>query len=148
MNDDVSTSVTGGDLNTLWRVANVMLPQVTNAYKYPIEEIHKINAEAKDDMYGKVHPWWTTVGCLLERAMFDTSASLINTQYALNRAVDAYAYVDGNNAKDLTKVGQELEQIIKREGGKDQKIESGLPDGYTGPNFNQPDSWSEAHEDD
>ncbi|MFD0559990.1 hypothetical protein FB566_3971 [Stackebrandtia endophytica] len=148
MSDDIPTNVTGGELNTLWRVANIQLPSVENAYTEPITEIHKVNGDPNDQKYGRCHPWWSTVACLLERAMFSTSGSLYATQVALNRAIDAYTRVDGNNAKALTKVGEDLEKILTKEGSRDDLVERDLPKDYRGPNFNQPDSWSEVHNDD
>lgn len=146
MNDDIPTNVTGGELNTLWRVANIHLPQIENAYNDPLSEIHKVNGNADDQKYGKCHPWWVAVACELEQAMFYTTGSLYGVQVAMNRAIDAYTHVDGNNAKDLTKVGEDMEKIIKSEGS--EEVERGLPDGYDGPNWSLPDSWSEEHDDD
>lgn len=146
MNDEIPTNVTGGELNTLWRVANIHFPKIENAYNEPLKLLHSVNGKADDQKYGKCHPWWTTVACLLERAMFNTVGSLYSTEVALNRAIDAYTRVDGNSAKDLTEIGEDMETIIKSEGS--EKVEWDFPEDYDGPNFNQPDSWSEVHEDD
>ncbi|GAA4921387.1 hypothetical protein LX16_4943 [Stackebrandtia albiflava] len=145
MSDDIPTDVTGGDLNTLWRVANIHFPRVENAYNDPLTEIHKVNGTPDDRKYGRCHPWWTTVACLLERSMFSTVGSLYATEVALNRAIDAYTRVDGNNAKNLTALGQDMQAIIDSEGG--EAVDWELPGEYDGPNFNQPDSWSEVHDD-
>ena len=148
MSGDIPTNVTGGELNTLWRVANIHLPSIENAYTGPITEIHKVNGDPDDSKFGRCHPWWSTVACLLERSLFSTSGSLFRTQLALNRAIEAYTHVDGDNSKALTKVGEDLDNILDSEGAKDEKVERKRPENYRGPNFNQPDSWSEVHNDD
>lgn len=144
MNDEIPTNVTGGELNTLWRVANIHFSKIQTAYNDPIEQIHKVNGSPDDDKYGRCHPWWTTVACELERAMFSTVGSLFTTQLTLNRAIDAYTRVDGNNAKELTKLGEDMQAIIDKEGSK--AVDWDLPEGYNGPNYNQPDSWIDEHD--
>lgn len=144
--NDIPADVTAVELNELWRVANIHLPKVENVYWEQIKNVHEVDEVADDKKFGRCHPWWTALACELERALFSSAGSLAAAASALNRAVDAYAHVDGNSAKDLTEVGKGLEGIIKSEGSK--PVDSGLPQGYDGPNFNQPDSWSEEHEDD
>jgi hypothetical protein len=145
MAEDIPTNVTGGELNTLWRVANIHFPTIQNAYNDPLTEIHKVNGSPDDAKFGRCHPWWTTVACLLERAMFDTVGSLYTTQVALNRAIDAFAHEDGNTANALTKIGEDMENILESEGSEEVDWDFFAGD-YDGPNFNQPDSWSEVHD--
>lgn len=144
MTDEIPSDVTGGDLNALWRVANVHFPQILNAYNEPITDVHTVNGSPDDGKFGRCHPWWTAVACQLEESMFFTVGSLYTTQIAINRAIDAYTRVDGNNALALNQIGEEMTNIIDSENGFDDKVDWDFMKGYDGPNHNVPDSWSEA----
>ncbi|ADD41833.1 hypothetical protein [Stackebrandtia nassauensis] len=144
--NDIPSDVTAVELNELWRVANIHFPKVENVYWEQIKAVHEVNGDPNDEKFGRCHPWWTAVACELERALFSSVGSLASAASALNRAVDAYAHVDGNSGKELTEVGKGLENIIKSEGS--EPVDWTPPKDYQGPNFNQPDSWSEEHADD
>ena len=146
MSDDSkpSTKVTGGDLDRLWRVTNVYLPKVHNAYSEPMTKLHKVTGTADDKKYGRCHPWWVAVAGELERALSSTSGSLIIAQLALNRAIDAYVHVDGDHAKELTAVGAEMWKILKNDKTKSVDRVVGDPS----PNLVLPDSWYDLHSSD
>lgn len=144
--NDIPADVTAVELEDLWRIANMHFPKVENVYWAQLKLINAVSGDPDDAKFGRCHPWWSTVACLLERSMFDSVASLVHAASALNRAVDAYEHVDGNSSKALTAAGEHLKSILDSKGYK--PMDWGVPDGYDGPNFNQPDSWGEEHDDD
>lgn len=147
MSDEIPTAVTGGDLNTLWRVARVQLPQVANAYNDPITVVHSVNGSTDEETFGRCFTWWSTVASQLEQAMFSTQTSLFSAQGALVRAIDAYTRVDGTSASELNKLGEEMNNIIESEGGFDDVVEREPPDITGGPNDTEPSDWSDLIDD-
>lgn len=134
--------VVGGEIALLWGVANRHLPDAQNAYYEQIEQVHKVNGNPDDQKYGKCHPWWTALACELERGMFNTVSSMAIAAIVVDKAVDAYVHVDGDNAKGLTAIGEEFKETL----GDTKEVEVNKPEGWDGPNFNLPDSWGDERD--
>ncbi|MGH8879035.1 MAG: hypothetical protein ACRD0P_17120 [Stackebrandtia sp.] len=137
--------VAGGDLNSLWRVANIALPTVENVYYEQAKKVHEVNDPPDEQKYGKCHPWWTALACQLEEALFQSATSLNKTTGALQSAVEQYSHVAEEIDGEMNQVGRELQDMLESQGS--EAVDAGPPGGYSGPNHNLPESRPEVHDD-
>lgn len=143
MND--TEGVTGGDLYRLWQVANIDFPTAAKFYVDKTNDVHELDF-ADTGKLGRCHHWWAHVATIYERVLNTTSENLVKTGEALNNAVDAYKYTDGDNAGKLTEAGSRLEEILGDADLHDPDTE--LTDGekpgdLTDPRWAPPDDWFE-----
>ncbi|ADD43844.1 hypothetical protein [Stackebrandtia nassauensis] len=141
--NDITRKVTGGDLYSLWRVANITLPIVERVYTKQANATHEIDVP-DDQKFGRCHPWWATICSELESALFGTSVTFRIAAQGINKAVDEYRYVDGDNAKGLNAVGEELNEILDNPNLHDKEDEltgDELPGRIEAPNWTTPEGW-------
>ena len=131
----VPREVTGGELGSLWRVANIALPTVENVYYEQAAKVRSVNDSPDEDGYGGCHPAWTTLARHLEQSLFATATSLDDTAGELRTAVDQYSRVAEDIDESLNRAGRELQEMLDSQGTR--PVEAGPPGGYTGPS---PDS--------
>lgn len=104
------SDVVAGDLNDL-RIAALNLGKMSELYTNGAFVLG-IAQGADTETYGRPHEWWSYVEQQLATALRFTYDRLNDGQEALLAAIDAYAYVDGDNAKGLTAVGKEYKEYI------------------------------------
>lgn len=106
--------ITGGDLYFLWKVGHQHLPKVGKIYENAVS-VHKGKlSEGDEATFGTVYPAWlallSATGFLMQRTVF----SLETTTTALDKTIDQYRYVDGENAKGLTDAGKAFEEYVDK----------------------------------
>lgn len=106
----MSSDVVAGDLNDL-RIAAKNLGKMAEVYTTMAFQVG-VYQDAEPDLYGRPHEWWAYVELQLATAMRFTFDRLYDGQNALLAAIDAYAYVDGDNAGELTEIGKEYKEFI------------------------------------
>lgn len=119
---DNNHGVTGVDLYSLWRLAHVTLPAVQKFYTDQSHAAHEIDAP-NEQQFGRCHPEWATIFSELEQALFTTAATVEVTGQGLQRAIDEYSHVDGDNGKALNAAGKELEDRLNNPGLHDKDSE-------------------------
>lgn len=141
--NDPTRDITGGDLYSLWRVAHITLPTVENVYVDQANVVHEID-EPDDVKFGRCHPWWATLCSELEQALFISAVRLRTSASALDRAVENFSHVDGDNAKGLNKIGEELKDILNDANLHDKDDEltgDERPGDVEAPNWTTPEGW-------
>ena|GEM_PF-4336964 len=149
---EVTRDVTGGDLNDLWRAGNVALVTVANVYVDKIARLTEL-PDPDEKKYGRTHPWWAMVANELETALWETHDRLHGARDALNKAIDAYAYCDGDTAKALTEAGEGLDEILNDDSPTGKHDSNETPtvivfdkDDFPRPDDDfRPDGWEENH---
>jgi hypothetical protein len=95
--------VTGGELYSLWRVANINLPRVQAAYTEAANAVHEVDV-ADEKKFGATHPAWASLAAVYEQLLFVTAGSMLSVSYALKEAIDAFEKIDGSLADKLKDV--------------------------------------------
>lgn len=120
----MSSDVVGGDLNDL-RIAALNLGKMSEVYTNQAFVLGVFQG-ADTKTYGRPHEWWSYVQEQLTIALRYSYDRLNDGQTALLAAIDAYAYVDGDNAGELTEIGREYQEFISN------------PDSVDGRRFYEP----------
>ncbi|MGH8876900.1 MAG: hypothetical protein ACRD0P_06110 [Stackebrandtia sp.] len=100
--------ITGGDLESLWMVANRHLPMIQNVYNRQIYQID----EAESGQVGDLGPFLERSLSTYRKFLLQTAESLETTADHVGEAINAYKYVDGSNASQLTEAGKDLEENV------------------------------------
>lgn len=101
------------NLMSLWRIARHNLPAVENVYIEHVNGLQKHRGKMDVATYGPCHTEWTITATILEQIMRSTSFSFQNVSNGLIEAINAFQYVDGDNAKGLTEAGKGLQEEIE-----------------------------------
>lgn len=100
--------VTGGDLHLLWKITHYKLPVVENVYT-DATKVHSEKLAGGDEAtFGPAYPAWQQLQGMLHEVLYQTGATVRVTRQALDTAIAEYAYVDTDNAKELTEAGKDL----------------------------------------
>lgn len=102
--------ITGGDLQSLWQVANRHLPKIQNACNRQINRVDEVEYGAVGDLGSRLRDTLDT----FRKFLLETSQSLGTTTDHLKAAINAYAYVDETNASELTEAGKDLKDYEKK----------------------------------
>ena len=145
----MSNDTVAGDLNDL-RLAATELGTVANDYwSMAYQMTNRVSHSAED--YGRAHEWWSYVADQLCIALRTTYSRLCDGQAALAGAIDAYVYVDGDNSKELTDIGESYRDYLS-----EQKGDTEIPlwkkdalDEYDPPDLDdKPEGWDKNHDPD
>lgn len=118
----MTAQVTGGHLHALWHVAKVCLPTVENVYIEQMNVVHELDGEPDTDKFGSCHPDWVGAARYFEKVLHFTAQSLQETSNGVIEALNAFQYVDGDNAKGLNDAGRELAQDLEEEQKADPSL--------------------------
>lgn len=115
----MSNNVTGGKLYDLWRIANVNLPTVINAYADQSRALRDIDAPNMTAL-GPCHESWARTASLLEQALCLTAERVSKASIGVGNAINAYTTADGDA---VTPLGRELEGELDRPGRENNRDE-------------------------
>ncbi|GAA4896510.1 hypothetical protein LX16_1350 [Stackebrandtia albiflava] len=107
----VTRDVTGGDLYSLWRVANITLPTVEKVFADQSNVVHECSS-ADEDKFGRCHSEWARICLSLEIALSYNAVMLKSASVGLTFAVSEFAFTDGETSAQITSAGQELIDIL------------------------------------
>ncbi|MGH8877618.1 MAG: hypothetical protein ACRD0P_09790, partial [Stackebrandtia sp.] len=143
----MSNDTIAGDLNDL-RLAAEGLGTVANDYWSMAYQMTN-RVSSNEEKYGRAHEWWSYVADQLCIALRTSYSRLCDGQTALSGAIDAYAYVDGDNAKELTDIGKKYKEYVSNLDDADMEIplwKKDALDEYDPPDLDdKPDGWDKNH---
>lgn len=146
--NDIKDGISIEDLNDL-RLAALNLGKMSEVYSTQALKLGNMPGTSTE-RYGRPHEWWDYVKEQLTSALRTTYDRLDAGQEALLKAIDAYAYVDGDNAGELTEVGAGYKKLLADPNGTDgdQFYESGeAHKNIDPPNLDdKPEGWEEDYD--
>jgi hypothetical protein len=116
--------ITGGDLYSLWKIANVALPRVANVYTDAIPSVSSTESAAQSafdgagqgtygSTMGNVYPAFCNLRNEFWHVLSGTATNLMDCSSAINKAIEDYKAQDSGAATDFENImqGKEVDGV-------------------------------------
>lgn len=114
------TNITGGNLYSLWKIANVALPRVAAVYSSASGDMNGTQGTSGSFQTGSgdhgpimspIYPEFAKLRDEFQHILADTARNLIDSQAAVQKAIEDFTETDSQSGRELDKIlkGKEID---------------------------------------